>query len=257
MEIGKKITSQTPSSKNSLESRESLYKLFAKRPFDDPNTLVNLSLYMRSGVLAKLLFLNEIYQEIVSIPGCIFEFGTYLGGSTITFENLRAVYEPYNHLRRIFTFDTFQGYINTESEKVISPVFKKIIEESIYTTPTNYADYLRELVNYHESENVMSHIKKHQVIEGDVIQTVPKTLAHDPSILIALAYFDLAMLKPTLEVLNVILPKMVKGSIIVLDELGHPNYPSETKVFFDLLAGRQYSIRRSNFLSDRSLITIL
>ena len=80
MEIGKKITSQTPSSKKSLESREILYKLFANRPFDDPNTLVNLSLYMRSGVLAKLLFLNEIYQEIVAIPGCIFEFGTYLGG---------------------------------------------------------------------------------------------------------------------------------------------------------------------------------
>jgi len=38
---------------------------------------------MRSGVLAKLLFLNEIYQEIVAIPGCIFEFGTYLGGGQL------------------------------------------------------------------------------------------------------------------------------------------------------------------------------
>lgn len=149
----------------------------------------------------KTTFLNEIYQEIVKIPGCIFEFGTYLGGSTIAFEKLRAVYEPYNHLRRVFTFDTFQGYIN--------------------------------------------------------VQTVPRILQNDQSIIIALAYFDLAMFEPTLSVLKAILPRMLKGSLIVLDELGHPDYPSESRIFFELLAERPHVIKKSEFLSDRSFITLL
>jgi hypothetical protein len=252
-----KITSQTPSKEESILARQQLYELFSNRPFDDADTLVNLSLFMSSGSLSKLLFLNEIYQEIVKIPGCIFEFGTYLGGSTIAFENLRAVYEPYNHLRRIFTFDTFQGYINVETESGISSVFKRIIDDSTYTTPIHYAEYLRKLMSYHEAENVMSHIKKHQIIEGDVVQTVPGILQNDQSIIIALAYFDLAMFEPTLSVLKAILPRMLKGSLIVLDELGHPDYPSESRIFFELLADRPHVIKKSEFLSDRSFITLL
>ena len=252
-----KITSQTPTSSEAILRRQQLYDLFTNRPFNDADTLVNLSLFMRSGSLAKLLFLNEIYQQIVKIPGCIFEFGTYLGGNAIAFENLRAVYEPYNHLRRIFAFDTFKGYVDLKSEPSISPQFKKLLDDGVYTTPINYAEYLSNLMNYHEKENVMSHLKKHHIIEGDVIQTVPKILTDDPSIIIALAYFDLAMLKPTHSVLETILPKIVKGGVIVLDELGHQDYPGETSVFFKLIAERPHMIKKSEFLSDRSFITIL
>ena len=252
-----KITSQTPSSSKSLEQRAKLYKFFSERPFGDADTLVNLTLFMRSGSLSKLLFLNEIYEQIVEVPGAILEFGTYLGGSTVAFENLRAVHEPYNHLRRIFTFDTFSGYKQTEKESNISDVFKEIIDKEVYTTPQGYVEYLSNLLSYHEQENVMSHITKHQVIEGDVHQTLPKVLDKEPSLMIALAYFDLAMLEPTKFALGKILPKMIKGSVIILDELGHPDYPSETTTFFEFIAERDYRIRRSKYLADRSIITLL
>ena len=105
--MSKAITSQNRVSDNVVEARKQLFRLFKQRPMSDEDLLVNLTMYMRSGSLAKLLFLNEVYQKIIHIPGSILEFGIWMGASTITFENLRAVYEPYNYQRRIIAFDTF------------------------------------------------------------------------------------------------------------------------------------------------------
>ena len=51
---------------------------------------------MRSGALARILFLNELYEKIVHLPGCVIEFGTWWGQSLVLFDNLRVVHEPYN-----------------------------------------------------------------------------------------------------------------------------------------------------------------
>ena len=46
---------------------------------DDPDVLVNLTMFMRSGSVAKMLFLDEVYRRIVHLPGIIMEFGVWLG----------------------------------------------------------------------------------------------------------------------------------------------------------------------------------
>src|SRR6188768_4162623 len=91
------VSQNTPS--RSADLRQKLLKLFAERPLPDDELLVNLGLYIRSGALAKMLFLNELYEKIVPIPGVICEFGVWWGQSLVMFENLRAVHEPYNHTR--------------------------------------------------------------------------------------------------------------------------------------------------------------
>jgi hypothetical protein len=95
------ITSQNRSAATAIDARRELYRLFKERPMKDEYLLVNLSMFMRSGTLAKLLFLNEMYQKILELPGIVCEFGVWMGASTIALENLRAVYEPYNYQRRI------------------------------------------------------------------------------------------------------------------------------------------------------------
>ena len=52
-----------------LSARENLYRLFNDRPMKEEELLINLGLYIRSGALAKILFLNELYEKIVNIPG--------------------------------------------------------------------------------------------------------------------------------------------------------------------------------------------
>ena len=67
------ITSQNKTSDKVADNRRRLFALFKDRPMPDEDLLVNLGLFMRSGALAKLLFLDEIYRKVVGIPGHIME----------------------------------------------------------------------------------------------------------------------------------------------------------------------------------------
>lgn len=252
MPTKKSITSQSPSADKAIEARQQLFKLFRDRPLSDEELLANMGLYIRSGALAKILFLAEIYQKVLEIPGVIMEFGVWRGQSLAVFENCRAIFEPYNHSRRIYGFDTFSGYPDIgENDKA-----SEIIEKGVYSVEWNYEGYLDAVLNYHEQENVMSHIRKHALIKGDASITCPQFLADHPEALIALAYFDMALYQPTRDCLRAILPRLVKGSVIVFDELSHPEYPGETKAFLEVIGARQFQLNRSRFLPDRVFLTI-
>ena len=105
---GKKL--QSRASQEQSEARKKLRELFENSPLPTDELLVNLALYMRSSVVAKFLYINELYQLIVHTPGVIMEFGVWWGTNMALFESLRAVYEPYNYTRKIIGFDTFEGY---------------------------------------------------------------------------------------------------------------------------------------------------
>lgn len=105
-----KYKMETKASQQQMAHREILYKLFKDRPMPDDQLLICLGLYMRSSALTKILFVDEAYRLILDLPGVIVEFGTWWGQNLILFENLRAIYEPFNASRRVLGFDTFAGY---------------------------------------------------------------------------------------------------------------------------------------------------
>jgi len=203
---------------------------------------------MRSSALAKIFFLQEIYCHILEIPGHVLTLGTWWGQDMVVFENLRAIYEPYNHARRVIGFDTFTGYPPPSSEDKRS----EVISEENYKTTDDYHEYLEQLINYHESENVMSQVKKHRIIKGDARTTVPGFFEENPQALVALAYFDFAIYEPTKIGLQSILPRLVKGSVLAFDELNSDQYPGETKAVLEVLELKNCTVRRSKLLPDRS-----
>lgn len=239
--------SQNPSPATTANARKGLLRLFRERPISDEELLVNLCLYMRSGALAKILFLNEMYQKIIDLPGVICEFGIWWGQSLAVFENLRAVYEPYNHTRRVIGFDTFAGYSGIgEADKRSST-----IAEGVYGVPAGYEAFLDELLSYHEEENVMSHIRKHELVKGDATVSAGRWFESNPEALVALAFFDMALYEPTKAGLEAIRPRLIKGSVIAFDEFGNKGYPGETRAALEVLGTENFEIHRSRFLPDR------
>ena len=111
-------------SEKQFSARERLYRLFRERPLSDEELLINMGLYMRSSALAKILFLNELYQKVVGIPGSMMVFGTWWGQDMTVLQNLRAVYEPYNYTRKVIGFDTFKGYPRLSSKDKESETIK-------------------------------------------------------------------------------------------------------------------------------------
>ena len=93
---------------------------------------------------------------LVDVPGIIMEFGVWYGQNISVFENLRAIYEPFNQNRRIVGFDTFSGYASASARERQSDV----IAGDGYALPADYPDYLRAVVAYHERNNVLGHIAK-------------------------------------------------------------------------------------------------
>ncbi len=241
------IISQNKVDNTKVENRKRLFNLFKNRPIDDEELLVNLGLYMRSGALAKILFLDEVYKKILNIPGHMMEFGVWWGQTLAVLENLRAIHEPYNHQRRVVGFDTFTGYPEISSKDKRSD----IISEGVYGVNSGYEKHLEELMDYHEQENVMNHIKKHEIVKGDVRETLPKWLKDNPQAFVSMAYFDMALYEPTREALTSIEPRLIKGSIVVFDELNYKQYPGETEAAVEVLGTSNYDIVLSKILPDR------
>lgn len=234
-------------SKSQKEARKTLLRLYQSSPIPAEQLLVNLHLYMRSSVIAKMLYLNELYRQIVNLPGVIMEFGVWWGANLALFESLRAVYEPYNFTRRIIGFDTFTGYTPPKDQDGKSD----FVAKGAYSVSAGYEDYLQKLLDYHESENALSQVKKIQLVKGDAGRTITQYLSGHPETIISLAYFDLQLYAPTKACLQAIRPHLVKGSIIAMDELNSPDFPGETIAFKELFELGKCRLIRSEFLPDR------
>lgn len=251
----KKKSTYTPHNRTSSDQhsvRKQLYKLFDERPLPDDELLINLGLYNRSSAMAKILFLDEIYRRIIPVPGVIMVFGTWWGQDVVALHNLRAVHEPYNALRKVIGFDTFTGYPGLTDKDRASDTIKP----GSYHTSKDYVTYLDELLTYHNKENSMGHVCKHELVVGDVTKTLEKYLKQHPETLIAMAYLDLVLYEPTKRVLELIKPYMVKGAVLAMDELNSPEYPGETAAFREVFDISKLQTQRSMILPDRSFSII-
>ena len=235
-----------------VEARKRLLELFKKSPIPDGEMLVNLGLYFRSTQVAKVLYLNELYERIVHLPGIVVEFGVWWGANLALFQSLRSVYEPYNWTRKVVGFDTFKGYPSVAS-KDGSSEYAKV---GGYAVTEGYEEYLGQMLDAHEADNVMSHLKKYDLVKGDVLETVDGYFVDNPETIIALAYFDLALYGPTKKCLEAIRPHLMRGSIIAMDELNSRDFPGETVALKEVIGLDKCEIVRSRFLPDRSYLII-
>ncbi|HEX2684023.1 MAG TPA: TylF/MycF/NovP-related O-methyltransferase [Ferruginibacter sp.] len=248
------MATYTPHNKTSGDqrtNREKLYDLYKNSPLPLEEMLINTGLYTRSSALSKFFFLGEIYQKITNIPGNIHVFGTWWGQDVVLLHNLRAIYEPYNFTRKVVGFDTFTGYPGLSDKDELSDTLKK----GAYNTSANYIDHLQALLDYHEQENTMSHINKFELVEGDILKTLPAYCEKNGHELISLIYIDVALYEPTKAILENCVPRLVKGSVIVFDELNAKEYPGETIALKESGLLNNCSVERSTFLPDRTILT--
>lgn len=245
-------TLQVLGSDDQIKNRKNLIRLFRKTPLPDEHLLVNLGLYERSSVMAKHFYLNELYEKILPLPGVIMEFGTWYGQTMVQCMSLRAIHEPYNFTRKIIGFDTFAGYRGITAKDGKSA----LVKSGHYSVPKDYYSYLSQILDYHEKENPMPHIKKYELVKGDAALTIKKYLRKNPQTLIALAYFDMQLYKPTKACLATILPYLMKGSVIAMDEINAFDFPGETVALREVLDLTKNPIYRSTFLPNRSYIVI-
>lgn len=170
-------------------------------------------LVVRTGLLAKLFFLQDVYQQIVGVPGDFIELGSWYGQTSVILENLRAIYEPFNLTRKIISVDTFSGYPESSGLNINSNEIEK------YNAGEGWLDVLGALQSAHSNINSRAFRSDFTNIKGDIL-TDAFWENEEVSSNIALCYFDIATYETTKSMLSNILPRMVKSGIIVIDDFG-------------------------------------
>jgi hypothetical protein len=251
-DVKKKIKVQCNASTDEISRRKKFLELFKSSPIPDNEILANLGLFMKRQDMSGILFKNEVYKKILDVHGIVVEFGVRWGQNLALFESFRGIYEPFNHSRRIVGFDTFEGFPSVHKKDGNAG----IISKGAYPVTAGYKNYLEEVLNYHEQESPISNIRKYDLIKGDAVVEIKKYLAGNPETIIALAYFDFDIYKPTKECLKAIIKHLTKGSIIVFDQLNVHHFPGETLALKEVLGLDKFCIRRCPYSSVVSYIVI-
>ena len=232
-------------SRDEIARRHDLLDLFKASPIPDFEILSNLALFINKTETARLLYLHEIYRQILGVHGVIMEFGVRWGQNLALFESFRGIHEPFNRNRKIIGFDTFQGfpYVSEQDASALP---------GGYSVTPDYEKYLETLLSTREREGAVAHIKKFELVKGDASVTVKDYLDRHPETIISLAYFDLDIYPPTKAVLEAIRPYLTRGSIIALDELGLDTFPGETVALREVFGLDKVRLAHSPYSSNRS-----
>ncbi|MDD2850943.1 MAG: hypothetical protein PHY09_03470 [Desulfuromonadaceae bacterium] len=232
--------------------RQSLLQHFKNCPIPDDELLSNLGLFLNSKNLARILFMNHLYEQIIDIPGIIVEFGTRWGQNASLLAALRGIYDPFNRHRKLVAFDTFSGFPSVHAKDGGSELMQ---EGKLAVTP-GYDDYLRNIIECQEQDNPLAHITKFEVVAGDATVKWEEYLGRHPETIVALAYFDFDIYEPTKKCLELIRPRLVKGSILGFDELNDPDSPGETTALAEVYGLNNIKLRRFRYASRVSYFVV-
>jgi Macrocin-O-methyltransferase (TylF) len=186
-------------------------------------------LILRRSTISRILFLDKLYQSILQVPGVICEFGVQWGSTLSALINLRGIYEPYNHSRVIFGFDTFSGF------SAIDPKDGEVPRVGDYSVVSDYEGTLNKILQLQESFSPGNGRDRFRLYKGDASIQVNRWDEENPHAIIALAMFDMDVYRPTKDVLQKILPRLAKGSVLYFDELNCTEFPGETVAVQEVL----------------------
>ena len=199
----------------------------------------NFAKYVRRQELTRFLVRHELFKQILNIKGSIVECGVFAGNGLMTWAQLSAIMEPVGFHRRIYGFDTFEGFPSISDSDTKGSQNADLKPGDLKDESYEDLEHCIELFDMNRS---IPQIPKVHLIKGDFLQTGEKFLEENPHVLIALLYLDFDLYEPTKKALELFLPRMPKGSILGFDEINNANWPGETLALLQSLDLRSVRI---------------
>lgn len=221
------------------DRQSALTQLLRQTPVAEGEILHNLGLYLTRQTLSRVLLIEELYRQIVPVHGILCEFGVRWGQNLALWMALRGMLEPYNYNRHIVGFDTWEGFPS------VDPKDGARVSAGDYGVTPGYEQYLETVLALHESESPIAHKRKFELVKGDATVTFEDYLQRNPQTIVAMAYFDFDIYAPTRRCLDLLLPRLTRGSIVAFDELNCPEFPGETLAVMEAIGLSRYAIRRT------------
>lgn len=170
----------------------------------------NFLLTTKPERLGKMIVQYELMLKTINVPGDIVEFGVFKGAS---FSRL-AIYRNLLGLekaKKIIGFDTFGKFPNPESEN--DKRQKKVFTTNAGDQSIERIELEKILVNNGCSLNC-------DLIEGDILQTLPEYLKKKPEIKFSYVNIDVDLGNVTDAILKGIYEHLSFGGVMLFDDYG-------------------------------------
>jgi hypothetical protein len=230
------------------DSREKLESYFLNSLGSATEKLENFAKYVPRQNLARFLARYELFRLIKNVQGSIVECGVLFGGGLMSFAKLSAILEPYNFQRRIVGFDSFTGFPGVAAEDLRGLPERKSahLKDHGFAAESAYDDIL-ESVRIFDKSRFLNHFPKVHLVRGDFELTARKFVADYPHLIVSCLYLDFDIYKPTKLAIELFMPRIPKGGVIVFDELNEEAFPGETIAVLETIGVNSLRIRRFEF----------
>ena len=195
--------------------------------------------YARRKTITRFITLYELFKLALPVKGSVVECGVFRGFGLMTWAHLSAVLEPANLTRRIYGFDSFEGFPQV-SEKDLNP---RMAPQTGGLRADAFEE-LTEIIRIYDQDRFLGHIDKVHLIKGDAVRTIPEFVEQQSHVVVSLLFLDMDLYEPTRVALETFLPRMPRGAILAFDELDNPIWPGETLAAMEAVGMNRLRIRR-------------
>ncbi len=216
-----------------------LARTFDASPDTIEDRLETFPRYARRKTITRFVTLYELFKLALPVKGSVVECGVFRGFGLMTWAHLSAVLEPANLTRRIYGFDSFEGFPAVSEHDAtahMAPVPGELNADSY--------EELSRVIDIYDQDRFLGHIDKVHLVKGNVVDTVPKFVEEHPHLVISLLFLDVDLYEPTKAAIEHLLPRMPKGSVLAFDQLDNPLWPGEARAVLDTMGIRNLDLRR-------------
>ncbi|MEY8518859.1 TylF/MycF/NovP-related O-methyltransferase [Lachnospiraceae bacterium 29-84] len=185
--------------------------------------------------LGNMLAHYELYKKITQLPGDVIELGVFKGGGLVQWATFRELLENENS-RKIVGFDTFGEF----------PVSGEIESDKEFIDKWN-VQFKDEFVAREEIYKSLEWkgIGNVELVQGDILQTLPKYLEGHRHMKISLLHIDTDVYEPCKIGLELLYERVVPGGVIVFDD--YATIEGETLAVDEFFANRKHSFQKFPF----------
>ena len=213
--------------------------IFSRSPETIETRLENFPKYVRRQQLKRFLAMYEIFKRVLPVKGSVVECGVLHGFGLMSWAKLSTILEPENLTRRIYGFDTFEGFPSLSNNDS-----SRFTNSRVGDLSASSYDELLALIAEYDRDRFLGNIPKVELVKGDITKTAAAFVESHPHLVVSLLFIDCDLFEPTKAALEAFLPRMPKGAILAFDELDNPLWPGETLAVLDSLGIRNLRLQR-------------
>lgn len=191
----------------------------------------------------------ELFKLIADRPGVILELGVQHGQGLLSFGHIVSNVEPNHVARRIYGFDTFEGF--PAVEEIDQAAGARNVRPGKLR---GNLERLQDAIKDYDDDRFLGQVPRIELVVGDIEETLPAFIEANPQLLIAMIYVDLCLYQPTKTALELLWPLMPKGAVMAFDQLAFPEFPGETRAALEVIGAEGLDLRRFPFESQVSYL---